>query len=102
MLAAQVLGLGLGATDARADTGHPPRQPGRALGTVVRTGTDTGAGTGTGTGTGGLLDGAVDGAARTVDGLDPVGAADLGDTLGHHLAGGELPLPGHQADRPDA
>ncbi|WP_344558078.1 hypothetical protein, partial [Kitasatospora saccharophila] len=111
MLAAQVLGLGLGATAARAaDTGHPPQHPDRALGTVVRAST----------GGDGPLDGPADGPAdgalhgiRGTDGLDPADvvdggddgtrpAQDLGDALGHHLAGGELPLPGHQADRPDA
>ncbi|QKW19637.1 hypothetical protein HUT16_11685 [Kitasatospora sp. NA04385] len=98
MLAAQVLGLGLGAADARAaDAGHPPRHPGRTLGTPVRTGADDG----------GPLDGTVEGTIRTVDGLDPADAVDarpvqgLGDALGQQL-GGELPLPGHHADRPDA
>ncbi|MFF2820415.1 hypothetical protein ACFVT9_33415 [Kitasatospora cineracea] len=103
MLAAQVLGLGLGAADARAaDTGHPPHHPGRALGTVVRPGS----------GDGDLLDGAAD----ALDPVDPVGSAgsagsavtgsrpveDLGSLLDHHLGTGELPLPGHHADRPDA
>ncbi|MFJ5884823.1 hypothetical protein [Kitasatospora cineracea] len=106
MLAAQVLGLGLGAADARAaDTGHPPHHPGRALGTVVRPGS----------GDGDLLDGAADAldpaepggtvgsagsAGPAVTGSRPV--EDLGSLLGHHLGTGELPLPGHHADRPDA
>ncbi|MFD7736447.1 hypothetical protein ACFV6F_39480, partial [Kitasatospora phosalacinea] len=132
MLAAQVLGLGLGTADARAaDTGHPPQHPGHAHGTVLRPGGETRSGDGARSGSGarsggdddGLLDGTVDGTAAAVDGLDPaapVGTADpvgtvdgaaatgtrpvqnLGQTLGHHLGTGELPLPGHQADRPDA
>ncbi|MFK0194827.1 hypothetical protein [Kitasatospora sp. NPDC090308] len=122
MLAAQVLGLGLGAADARAaDTGHPPHHPGRALGTVVRPGSDDGdpldgpvgeaAGTVGAVGTAGAA-----GAAGAVDALDPAGTAGgaggalplgavgdrpvqgLGATLGHHLGTGELPLPGHHAD----
>ncbi|WP_041293889.1 MULTISPECIES: hypothetical protein [Kitasatospora] len=128
MLAAQVLGLGLGATDAAAaDTGHPPHHPGRTLGTVgtaLRAGPDGG-----GPPLGGTVDGAVGGA---LDGLAPDGGADtagtvetvgtagtrpgqgLGGVLDQHLdqqldqhlqqqlGAGELPLPGHHADRPDA
>ncbi|MFE1353054.1 hypothetical protein ACFW6T_13810 [Kitasatospora phosalacinea] len=143
MLAAQVLGLGLGTADARAaDTGHPPQHPGRAHGTVLRPGGEARSGSAVRSGgearsgsearsggdEGGLLDGAADGTAPAVpatpaDGLapaDPVGTVDdaaatatgarpvqnlgqtLGHHLGHHLGTGELPLPGHQADRPDA
>ncbi|MFB7948581.1 hypothetical protein ACFC6L_27105, partial [Kitasatospora phosalacinea] len=141
MLAAQVLGLGLGTADARAaDTGHPPQHPGHAHGTVLRPGGGTRSGgearsadgprsdaeVRSGGDDGGLLDGPVDDTATgaTVDGLDPADPADpvgtvngaaatgtrpvqnlgqtLGHHLGHHLGTGELPLPGHQADRPDA
>ncbi|GLW71802.1 hypothetical protein Kpho02_41010 [Kitasatospora phosalacinea] len=132
MLAAQVLGLGLGAADARAaDTGHPPQPPGRALGTFVRPGGEARSGgesrsggearsggeSRSGGDEGGLLNGTVGGAAAALDGLDPADPADpvggaaatgtrpvqnLGATLGHHLGTGELPLPGHHADRPDA
>ncbi|RAJ43220.1 hypothetical protein K353_02243 [Kitasatospora sp. SolWspMP-SS2h] len=122
MLAAQVLGLGLGAADARAaDTGRPPHHPGRALGTVVRPGSDDGdpldGPVGEAAGAAGTV-GAVGaaGAAGAVDALDPVGTASgaggalplgsggdrpvqgLGAALGHHLGTGELPLPGHHAD----
>lgn len=93
MLAAQVLGLGLGAADAHAvDAGRGPGA-GRSLGTVVHEDEAE------------LLDGAGP-VAEPVSG--PVNGAvngpidDLGKVLHQHLGTAELPLPGQHADRPDA
>ncbi|RKE19164.1 hypothetical protein [Streptomyces sp. TLI_171] len=89
MLAAQVLGLGLGTADARAaDTGRSDPAA-RTLGRTIHADD------------GGLL-GATGPVLDTVSTAGTGAVTDLGTVLDQHLDTGELPLPGHRADRPDA
>ncbi|MFJ5234599.1 hypothetical protein ACIQBJ_32455 [Kitasatospora sp. NPDC088391] len=95
MIAAQVWGLGLGATGARA-ADRPADPAARTLGGTVRAEE------------GEVLAPVLDGTAGAVGGIAPAPVAGLGGATHLHLAPGtpgrlpELPLPGHRADGPDA